>query len=65
MLDKELIQKTFKSYLQNHSILHKEYTIRPLDATEFSLSSGWIIKEVQKYGKKDSRKYIKKEFYIF
>ena len=34
---------------------------RPLDATtEFSLSSGWATKEVQKYGKKGSGKYIKK-----
>jgi len=33
---------------------------RPLDATEFPLSSGWATKEVQKYGKKGSGKRIKK-----
>ncbi|RIA83846.1 hypothetical protein C1645_880272 [Glomus cerebriforme] len=41
-------------------MLHKEYTIRPLDAAEFPLSNGWITKEVQKYGKKSSEKRIKK-----
>ena len=33
---------------------------RPLDMTEFPLSSGWATKKVQKYGKKGSGKRINK-----
>ena len=33
---------------------------RPLDVSDFPLSSGWATKEVQKYGKKGGGKRIKK-----
>ncbi|RIA95636.1 hypothetical protein C1645_733919 [Glomus cerebriforme] len=64
ILDKELTHETLEnkgSCLRNRSMSHKEYTIRPLDVTtEFPLPSGWVTKEVQKYGKKGSEKRIKK-----
>ncbi|CAB4474138.1 unnamed protein product [Rhizophagus irregularis] len=63
ILDKELTHETLEkkeSCLRNRSMLHKEYTTRLSDITEFPLSSGWATKEVQKYGKKGGGKRIKK-----
>ncbi|PKB98468.1 hypothetical protein RhiirA5_431343, partial [Rhizophagus irregularis] len=63
ILDKELTHETLEkkeSCLRNRSMLHKEYTTRLSDITEFPLSSGWAMKEVQKYGKKGGGKRIKK-----
>ncbi|CAB4403309.1 unnamed protein product [Rhizophagus irregularis] len=47
ILDKELTYETLEnkgSCLRNHSMSHKEYTTRPLDVTEFPLSSA-ILEE--------------------
>jgi hypothetical protein len=34
---------------------------RPMNTNEFPLASGWVTKEIQKYGKKGSGKCIKKK----